>query len=156
MKALLFILFTLLSNHVAACDKGPSKDQAFALKHEDRGVDSELNYYSLYIPIKLKKMYVYSIYAQLASTFDLGLNFIEQGEYEGDYYITYLGVAPSSENEVTIKVSYNAPYKDRRAIALCGNFKFYKLSDLLKVIPPAKRPEMPPPPPPPRPESDDV
>lgn len=156
MKALLFILFTLLSNHVAACDKGPANDLAFALKHDDRGVDSKLTYYSLYIPIKLKKMYVYSIHAQLASTFDISLDFKEQGEYEGDYYITYLGIAPSSENEVTINVSYNAPYKDRSAIAFCGNFKLYKLSELLKVTPPAKRPEMPPPPLPPRPESDDV
>jgi hypothetical protein len=156
MKAVLFIFFTLFSSLAGACDNGTAKEQAFAIWEKHQGLDSKLKYYRIYIPIKLEKMFVSSISAQLGSIFDMGLDFSELGEYEGDYYITHLGINPISESEVNIHVSYNAPYKDRSAIAFCGNFKIYKLSELLDVTPPAKRPELPPPPPPPRPESDDV
>lgn len=156
MKALLFIFFILFSFVANACDKGVSKEQAFAIQAEYVGLDSKLKYYQIYIPVKLEKMFVSSINAELASTFDMGLELHEYAEYEGDYYTVHLGINPLSESEVVINVSYNSPYKDRSAIAFCGNFKKYKLSELLNVAPPAKRPEMPPPPPPPRPESDDV
>ncbi len=121
--------------------------QSFAIVSEIESEGDKLRRYKLFIPMKSGDMFFSEAEVQLAASFNIGLDFYKSFEYEGDYYIAHLAINPIHENDVKLQIAYNSLNKARSAIAFCGNFQTYSLTELLKIKPPKKRPQVPAPPP---------
>jgi hypothetical protein len=147
MKLSLFLFIFFFSSYVYSCDMGSKEAPSFAIVGEMEGEVDKLRHYHLFIPVKAGDMFFSGAEIQLASSFKMSLDFHKSFEYEGDYYIAYLAINPIHENNVNVQIGYNSPDKARNAIAFCGNYQTYNLTELLKVKPPKKLPQVPAPPP---------
>ncbi len=147
MKLTLFLCIFFFCPYVYSCDLGSKNIPSFAVVSEMQDEGDKLRRYELFIPVKSGDMFFSDAEIQLAASFNLSLDFRKSFEYEGEYYIAYLAINPSYENNINVIISHNSPDKSRSAIVFCGNFQKYSLSELLKVKPPRKLPEVPAPPP---------
>lgn len=147
MKLTLFLCIYFFSSYVYSCDIGSKDVQSFAIVSEMQDEEDKLRLYELFIPVKSGDMFFSGAEIQLESSFKMSLDFHKSFEYEGDYYIAYLAINPIHENNVNVQIGYNSPDKARTAIAFCGNYQTYNLTELLKVKPPKKLPQVPAPPP---------
>jgi hypothetical protein len=68
----------------------------------------------------------------------------EDYKYVGDYYRSYFSVSAKNVDKIEIILAYNTTKKDRSNIIFCGNFKQYKLTQLLEF---ESANDAPPPPP---------
>ncbi len=147
MKITLFLFAFFFTSYVFSCETGTRSVKSFAVVSEIEGEADKLRHYQLFIPVKAGDMFFSDAEIQLESSFKVSLDFHKSFEYEGDYYIAYLAINPSHENNVKVQIGYNSPNKARTAIAFCGNYQTYNLTELLKVKPPKKLPQLPAPPP---------
>ena len=151
MKFIALIIF-LFSASVFACGEKASEAFApFAILLEknpsfaellEASTGKDMNTYELHFPIKDAKerdLFLLSIRTSVHNLFDLNVDYFERKEYEGDFYTAYLKLNKSLEGKTNIEANYSGGNKEGTSIYLCGNFKEFELTELLKVKPPNKR-----------------
>jgi hypothetical protein len=123
---------------VIACDSEPESNfEPFAIEIKN---DPSLKSYLIYFPIDDKaknKMYFSDLSAHVDKLFLIELNYSESNEYIG-YNSAMLSIDASIVGSVNIIGGYNANNKEKTSLSFCGNFKRYKLSDLLSAPKAAK------------------
>ncbi len=147
MKLAFFLCIYFFCSYVYSCDLGSKNAQSFAIVSEMQEKGDKLKLYELFIPVRSGDMFFSGAEIRLAESFRMSLDFHKSFIYEGDYYIAFLAINPIHENSVSVQIGYNSPDKARSAITFCGNYQTYNLTELLKVKPPKKLPQVPAPPP---------
>jgi hypothetical protein len=118
---------------VFACDSG--LETSFTPFAKEIKNDPSLKSYLIYFPTDDKaknKMFFSDLSAHVDKLFLIELNYAESHEYLG-YNSAMLSVNASIVDSVNIIGGYNANNKEKTSFSLCGNFKRYKLSDLLSA-----------------------
>lgn len=150
MKEILIFLCLLYSFPVLACGEKVENFRAFAQEFETNQPKGTTVTYLVYVPVQKGDFYLRSLSATIKDEFDFYLDIEDSSTYVGDFYESFITIAPSKINDVELVLSYNTTRKDRKNLVFCGNYKTLKFSELIDVETPAKRPELPPPPPPSR------
>ncbi|KID56590.1 hypothetical protein JF50_11685 [Pseudoalteromonas luteoviolacea] len=144
MRSFIIILLSFFHISVLACED-EHVISPFATEVLDyNGFDTSLKYFEILSPVQKGNVYLSSITARVKGKFEFSLDIREDRTYKGNFYISNLGIPEDLLDKVEIFIAYNTTRKDRKTVIFCGNFDYYKLSELLKF---EKAKQAPPPPP---------
>jgi hypothetical protein len=130
VKILTLLLFLFVFPSFACDHKSQPEFKPFAREIQNY---PQYKTYFVYFPEDdkaQKKMYFSGLSAHVDKLFIIDLADGESHDYAG-YYSGILAIDPSIIEKVMITGSYNANNKEKTSLSFCGNWKTYKLTDLL-------------------------
>ena len=132
MRKILALSF-FLSLNVFACGEDAKEFHPFAVEIISKNKQKQsLKTFEILSPIQKGENFLSSTTALLDDEFVINLDVKEDYKYVGDYYRSYFSVSAKNVDKIEIILAYNTTKKDRSNIIFCGNFKQYKLTQLLE------------------------
>ena len=116
-----------------ACD-GESINEItpFATELVDYSSD-KTKQYEINFPIQDGEFFLNGISIHIPDQLRLAIEYNENTDLVGGYYSAYIEINDSVETNLDIVASYNGTNKEGTSFVLCGNFKHYNISQLLKA-----------------------
>jgi len=144
LKLVALFLSYFFATIVFACgDPSTEKFLPFA-KVIKNGESKDMKSFEVNFPTQERRFFLSDMTAILPQQFQIELNHSDIKYYEGNYYTAYVTVNDKITENLEIVASYNALNKEVTSLVLCGNFKRYKLKQLLQAAIPEVRPMEPP------------